>query len=151
MCNLCDKSFSSKFRLKTHVQRRKLCLCDACGMQLCNERDKVFHIKRYHRMRKCEYCGTTRSSLKCLNTHISIKDKEKAGVVDVITSKEITMESLKPDMNGMFTIFFVTDLNYPALQEEFNRYCGTYFEIYSGRHEGSFLVSFKNAADLLAA
>ena len=38
-CNLCDNSFSSKFRLKTHVQKRKLCLCGICGMQLCNEKE----------------------------------------------------------------------------------------------------------------
>ena len=38
-----------------------------------------------------------------------------------------------------------------TLREEFSRNCRTYFEICSGRHEGSFLISFKNAADLWAA
>ena len=151
VCDLCDKSFSSKFRLKTHVQIRKICLCEICGMHLCNERDKVLHIQRYHKMRKCEYCGTTRSSLKFLNTHISIKHKRKADVDDVSKPQEITMESLKPDRNGLYTLFFVTDLKYPTLRQEFRKSCGTYFDICSGRHEGSFLISFENAADLWAA
>ena len=149
VCYLCDNSFSSKFRLKTHVQMRKLCLCDICAMQLCNERDRVLHIQRYHKMRKCEYCGTTRSSLESLNTHIDVKHEEKADVDDVGKPQEITLESLKPDRNGLYTIFFVTDLKYPTLRQELSKNYGTYFEICSGRYEGSFLISFRNAADLL--
>ena len=151
MCYLCDNTFSSKFRLKTHVQMRKLCLCDICGMQLCNERDRVLHIQRYHKMRKCEYCGTTRSSLESLNTHIYVQHEEKADVDDVGTGtpQELTMELLKPDRNGLYTFFFVTDLKYPTLRQELSKNYGTYFEICSGRYEGSFLISFRNAADLL--
>ena len=135
----------------THVQMRKLSLCDICGMQLCNERDRVVHVQRYHKMRKCEYCGTTRSSLESLNTHIYVKHEEKADVDDVGKPQEITLESLKPDRNGLYTIFFVTDLKYPTLRQELSKNYGTYLEICSGRYEGSFLISFRNAADLWKA
>ena len=128
VCNLCDKSFSSKFRFKTHVKKRKLCFCDICGMQLCNEKDKVFHIYRYHKVRKCDFCGTTRTSLEFLNHHISVNHKEGVDVVDA--SQEITIESLKPDRNGMYTIFFITDSKYPTLRQEFSKNCGSNFEMY---------------------
>ena len=102
VCNLCGESFSSNFRFRTHVQTRKLCLCDICGMQLCNERDKVFHIYRHHKVRKCDICGTTRTSLVFLNNFISIEHKDGADVVDA--PQEVTIELLKPDCNGMYTI-----------------------------------------------
>lgn len=152
-CDLCDGSFSSKFRLKTHVQMRKLCLCDTCGIQLCNKRDKTLHIQRYHKVRKCDLCGTTRTSLEFLKHHISVKHAEMADIVDkdVGTPQEITFESLKPDINGLFTIFFITDAQYPTVREEFRKSGKTEFDVCSGRYEGSFLISFKKAADLWSA
>ena len=54
------------------------------------------------------------------------------------------------ERNGMYTIFFITDSNYPTLRQEFSKNCGS-FKTCSGRHEKSFLVSFMNVADLWAA
>ena len=65
-------------------------------------KDKVFHIYRHHKVRKYDICGTTRTSLEFLNNHISIKHKDGADVVDA--PQEVTIELLKPDCNGMFTI-----------------------------------------------
>ena len=51
----------------------------------------------------------------------------------------------------MFTIFLVTDVQYPILRQEFRKYGGSNIEICSGRHEGSFLISFRKAEDLWSA
>ena len=87
--------------------------------------------------------------MEFLNNHISVKHKEEADVVDA--PQEITIESRKPEMNGMYTISFIKDSKYPTLRQEFSKNCGSNFEICSGRHEKSFLISFTNAADLWAA
>ena len=111
------------------------------------------NIYRYHKVRKCDICGTTRTSLEFLNHHISVEHAEMADIIDkdVGTPQEITFESLKPDINGLFTIFLVTDAQYPTLRHEFRKSGVTDFEICSGRYEGSFLISFRNAADLWSA
>ena len=55
------------------------------------------------------------------------------------------------ERNGMNTIFFITDSNYPTLRQEFSQNRGSNFKTCSGRHEKSFLVSFTNVADLWSA
>ena len=43
------------------------------------------------------------------------------------------------------------DVQYPILRQEFRKCGGSNIEICSGRHEGSFLISFRKAEDLWSA
>ena len=111
----------------------------------------TLHIHRLHKVRKCDFCGTPRTSLEFLNHHISLKHSATADNEDEGAPEEITFESLNPDFNGMFTIFLVTNVQYSILRQEFRKYGGSNIEICSGRHEGSFLISFRKPEDLWSA
>ena len=93
------------------------------------------HIHRYNKVRKCDFCGTTKTSLEFLNHHVSLKHSETADIEDEGAPQEITFESLKPDFNRMYTIFLVTDVQYPILKQEFRKYGGLNIEICSDTKE----------------
>jgi hypothetical protein len=114
-----------------------------CDLQLCNERIKIEHTFVIHKVRKCEICGTDRSSLENLNLHI-LEEHSNSDIIDgkVTFDENIDPESLNIDSKGLYTMYLKTKEKYPAVFQEFIKYCEGPQVISSGRHEDSYLVSY---------
>ena len=87
-----------------------------------------------------------------LNGHVTKDhaDREIIGNKDM-TDESINLESLNRDSMGLYTIYFKTLEKYPVVFEEFRKYCIGSPVISSGRHEDSYLVSYRVAGELLEA
>ena len=56
-CLYCKKTFSSKWRLKEHLVKRKEASCEKCGDILCNGFDLKQHNYNAHIRRVCRFCN----------------------------------------------------------------------------------------------
>ena len=50
-CSYCEKTFTSKFRLKTHIDKRSENNCNECGKLCCYNKDLKFHHQNDHSMK----------------------------------------------------------------------------------------------------
>jgi hypothetical protein len=129
------------------------CWCENCQFKCCNEKAKTKHIYAIHKIKKCDFCGTDRTSLEYLNEHISKEHLKSYNNNNLsVYDENIDPKALNVDCKGLYTVYFKTDAKYPAVFKEFNQYAeGGSPLIYSGREVNSFLVSFTEAAALLRA
>ena len=56
VCQYCEKTFSTKWRLKVHIKNRKETFCVECGKTFCNGFDLKQHNFKAHILRVCRYC-----------------------------------------------------------------------------------------------
>ena len=61
-CNVCEKSYSTKYNLKSHqnsIHKEEKHSCEECGKQLTLKHDVTRHINNIHKgiKHKCQECG----------------------------------------------------------------------------------------------
>ena len=152
-CESCKNNFTTKYWLDKHIKNRIECSCENCEFQCCNEKSKIKHTNAIHKVKKCDICGTARTSLENLNEHMS-KDHSKSDNTNKISAydEHVDPKTLNVDSQGLYTVYFKTEEKYPAVLKKFTQHTeGDSPIIYSGREENSFLVSFTEAAELVGA
>ena len=152
-CESCNKSFTTKFWLEKHRKNMNECWCEYCEFKCCNEKAKLKHIYAIHKAKKCDICGTDRTSLENLNEHIC-KEHSESDKTNKFSEydEHVDPKTLNVDYQGSYTVYFKTEAKYPAVLKTLTQHTeGGSPIICSGREENSFLVSFTEAAELIRA